>query len=398
MQKDEQLIFFSYASGDRERVEPIADALISSGLDTWIDVRRLKAGHNWDFEIRRALDKAAVIVVFISNKSVTKRGYVQREIRLALEKAEEKLLDDIYLIPVLLDDGVTVPDLVKDRQFIRYDDEAFQANLLDAIKHQLERMGHAIETAQNESEIRWQFYTHHDSRDGIPGFEADLRMPRLSSDRYPMVSQVGEIVKGDLLRELSDLRYQTLNPDPESFNFGQEKYSRTHTLDVQPQTPKVRGKMLSIVYWLHSYYAMAAHPNHVVRTYCFLVDPLCHIDNLELIFEDSDQAFVVIQGEVRSRLLAPRDDDDSEYRLDPDWVSRGTENWDDLRAFSFEESGIEFHFAPYQVMPYAYGPQVALVEYEKIWPQVSRVFVSALGLEFYQYRQSSEAVTASKES
>ena len=82
-------IFLSYASPDRDRVMQYADGLESHGFNVWIDYNRLKAGQHWDFEIRRELDKAAIIVVFISNNSVIRRDYVQCEIKLALDKAEE---------------------------------------------------------------------------------------------------------------------------------------------------------------------------------------------------------------------------------------------------------------------------------------------------------------------
>ncbi|MGX5667671.1 TIR domain-containing protein [Rhizobium daejeonense] len=381
MGEDEQLVFISYTSGDRDRVEPIADALIASGVDAWMDKKRLKAGQNWDFEIRRALDKAALLVVFISDKSVSKRGYVQREIRLALEKAEEKLVDDIYLIPVLLDEDVTVPDLIKDLQFIRYNDEAFQEHLLDAVRHQLERLGLAIEVAQNEAEISWQFYSHREFRDGIPGYEADFRLPRLSSTKHPTVSQIGDIVRGELFLKLANLRHESLLPDPEAFNFGQDRYRRTHTLDASPQTPKIKGRILSLAYWLHSYYARAAHPNHGIKTYCFLVDPLCCIRSLEMIFTDATAALDTIRSEVRSHLVAIQGEDGDEY-VDRDWIERGTETWNDFQAFTFEEKGIEIHFPPYQVAPYAAGPQSALVEYQKIATLVSPIFKSALDIEY----------------
>ncbi len=181
----ESLVFLSYTAGDRDRVEPIANGLLAAGVDVWLDTKRLKAGQQWDFEIRRALDKADVIVVFISNKSVNKRGYVQREIRLALEKAEEKLNDDIYLIPVLLDEEVIVPELIRHLQFIKHDDDRFQEKLIDAITHQLERVGSAIQTAQNNSDIHWQFHSLRESRDGLPGYESEFRLPGLTQRSTP---------------------------------------------------------------------------------------------------------------------------------------------------------------------------------------------------------------------
>ena len=383
MREEEQIVFISYTSSDRDRVEPIADMLIASGIDAWMDKKRLKAGQNWDFEIRRALDRAAVIIVFVSEKSVNKRGYVQREVRLALERAEEKLADDIYLIPVLLDEGVTVPDLIKDVQFIRYWDESFQESLLDSVKHQLERIGHAIEVAQNELEIKWQFRSYREFREGIPGYEADFRLPRFSSTKYPLISQIGDIVTGEMLKCISSLRNEVLTQEPDRFNFGQDRYRRTHTLEGYPQTPKVRGRVLSIAYSLHSYYAMSAHPNYDFSTFSFLFDPLCHIASAEVIFEDAAAALELIRDEVRSQLLAERPDEEGGApALDREWVERGTESWDDFAAFSFEDKGITFYFAPYHVASYADGPQFALVSYEKIAHLTTKVFRSALDIEY----------------
>ncbi|WP_277982275.1 toll/interleukin-1 receptor domain-containing protein [Sphingomonas faeni] len=104
MTNDEQpLIFFSYASPDRERVMPYYAFLADRGLNVWIDHKKLLGGQQWDYELRKALDRAAIIIMFVSDNSVNRRGYVQREIRLALTKIEEKLISDIYIIPVLLD-------------------------------------------------------------------------------------------------------------------------------------------------------------------------------------------------------------------------------------------------------------------------------------------------------
>lgn len=382
MRPDEQLVFVSYTAADRDRVSPVADWLIGAGIDVWMDFKRLKAGQNWDFEIRRALDGATVIVVFLSNKSVTKRGYVQREIKLALEKAEEKLIDDIYLIPVLLDDDVGVPSEIRDVQFIRFSDESFQESLLDAIKHQLERVGVAIATAQDNSAVKWGFYTHHEFRDGIPGFDATYRIPRLSSDTYPLISQASDLIRGDMLADLMEMRFLTLTPEVAHFNFGQDRYRRLHSVYASPQLPKIQGRVLSIVYQMHTYFAGAAHPNTHFQSYCFLCDPLCRIERLQKIFEKPDDVFPILQAESRSQLLARRREDEDAPAFDEEWVKTGTAEWDNFRAFSFDEKGLELHLAPYQVAAYAVGPQLLHIGYEKFTNYVSPIFKSALDIEY----------------
>ena len=91
---------------------------------------------------------------------------------------------------------------------------------------------------------------------------------------------------------------------------------------------------------------------------------------------------MLLQNLVRSKLLVQRIEDGEDYSLDKEWVHRGTEGWSDFKAFSFDESGLEIHFEPYHVGPYAAGPQLTRVGYDVIAPLVSRVFKSALQIEF----------------
>ncbi len=290
MEFDEKIVFLSYTKADKDRVSEIADQLAAKGLTVWMDDRRLKAGQSWDFEIRRALDRSAIIVVCISNKSVQKSGYVQREIRLALEKAEEKLVDDIYIIPVLLDDDVSIPRQLKDVQYIRYSEEDFFNKLSTTIAEQLQQIGVETQRVQDDSEISWTSYTQRERRDGIPGYEADLLMFRFSSDVFPEVYQIGDYIKSRLLDDLFFMRKELISSDI-TYTYGQQRFFRTHTLDVASAGPHIKGRLLSILFASHSYFAGAAHPNLFFKSFAFFIDPLFAITSLKEVFEDEDAAF-----------------------------------------------------------------------------------------------------------
>jgi hypothetical protein len=68
-------------------------------------------GQDWDREIRRAVERADVVIVCLSNRS-EKRGYVQKEIRKALDVADEQPEGSIFLIPVKLTE-CSVPDRLR---------------------------------------------------------------------------------------------------------------------------------------------------------------------------------------------------------------------------------------------------------------------------------------------
>ncbi len=97
-------IFVSYAREDRAAALTIHQLLIENGLPAWIDVHELLPGQEWEFEIDSAIRASNVFIACMSTKSVSKRGFVQSELRKALKVLETIPEGQIYLIPVRLDD------------------------------------------------------------------------------------------------------------------------------------------------------------------------------------------------------------------------------------------------------------------------------------------------------
>jgi hypothetical protein len=69
----------------------------------------LVPGQRWDREIRNALKASDFILIFFSRNSVVRRGYIQREFKLALDILQEMPENLIHIIPARLDD-CTIPD------------------------------------------------------------------------------------------------------------------------------------------------------------------------------------------------------------------------------------------------------------------------------------------------
>lgn len=70
----------------------------------------------------------------LSNKSVTKEGYVQKEIKLALDLADEKPEGVIFIIPVKLDD-CAVPHHLTKTQWVDLSIEDGYAKLSRSLDH-----------------------------------------------------------------------------------------------------------------------------------------------------------------------------------------------------------------------------------------------------------------------
>ena len=97
-------VFICHSSGDKERVRTLYGKLKRDGFTPWLDQENILPGQEWDSEIRKAVRTSDVVVVCLSESSITKEGYVQKEIKLALDVAEEKPEGTIFLIPARFED------------------------------------------------------------------------------------------------------------------------------------------------------------------------------------------------------------------------------------------------------------------------------------------------------
>jgi formylglycine-generating enzyme required for sulfatase activity len=98
-------IFLCHASEDKAQVREIYHRLRAiDGLEPWLDEEDLLPGQDWAREIPLALRKSDFILIFLSRTSVAKRGYVQREMKLALDAWQEIPEGTIHTIPVRIDE------------------------------------------------------------------------------------------------------------------------------------------------------------------------------------------------------------------------------------------------------------------------------------------------------
>ncbi|MBV9766523.1 MAG: toll/interleukin-1 receptor domain-containing protein [Acidobacteriaceae bacterium] len=78
--------------------------LQEAGLEPWMDKEKLLPGQNWPRAIERALELSDFFLGCFSRRSTLKRSHFQCELRLALDLAARSPLEDIFLVPVRLDD------------------------------------------------------------------------------------------------------------------------------------------------------------------------------------------------------------------------------------------------------------------------------------------------------
>jgi hypothetical protein len=96
-------VFLCHASSDKPTVQKLYKRLVDDGVDAWLDREKLIGGQDWQIEITKAIQESEVVIVCLSKQSVTKEGFVQKEIRFALAVADEKPEGTIFIIPTRLE-------------------------------------------------------------------------------------------------------------------------------------------------------------------------------------------------------------------------------------------------------------------------------------------------------
>jgi hypothetical protein len=102
-------VFLCHSASDKERVRHLYKKLKRNGYKPWLDEEELLPGQDWESEIRKAVRSSDIVLVCLSASSITKQGFVQKEIRIALDVADEKPDEIIYIIPLRLE-VCSVPD------------------------------------------------------------------------------------------------------------------------------------------------------------------------------------------------------------------------------------------------------------------------------------------------
>jgi hypothetical protein len=111
-------VFIAYATEDLATSERLFNVLRSRGYSPWLDRRRLLPGQNWPRRIEDAIANADFFIACFSSHSVKKRGGFQAEVRYALDCASRLPIDDVFLIPVRLDECRVPARIQRETQYV----------------------------------------------------------------------------------------------------------------------------------------------------------------------------------------------------------------------------------------------------------------------------------------
>ena len=98
-------VFLCHSSNDKPAVRELYQKLRAEAwIQPWLDEEEIFPGMDWNMEIEKAVEAADAIIVCLTKNSISKEGYVQRELRIVLDFADYKPEGTLYIMPVRLEE------------------------------------------------------------------------------------------------------------------------------------------------------------------------------------------------------------------------------------------------------------------------------------------------------
>jgi hypothetical protein len=111
-------VFLAYVEEDYALVHRLYLQLRAQGFEAWLDKKKLLPGQNWPRAIEQAIEISSFFLPCFSNRAGGKRGHFQAELRYALDCAARLPLDDVYIIPIRLEECLVPPRIRRELQYV----------------------------------------------------------------------------------------------------------------------------------------------------------------------------------------------------------------------------------------------------------------------------------------
>jgi len=365
-------VFISYAKEDYSFAEKLYNFLSENNFNPWLDKKGILPGQNWDYVIKKSLREANYIILLLSNVSVQKRGYVQREFKLALEYYEEKLEDDIYLIPLKIND-CEIPQSLSKFQWVEYNSsECFELVLQSLYLQRNKFIELEKKLIASKELFEYKEYELNFEYGDKEIYRINTNYFQFLDETNPGLQEINSIIKGknsekivSSRKEFFDIAGQLINNE---FSTPDWEYEISYT-------PNLISKSIITINENVYAYTGGAHGNGFINGINFRLNPTYKI-NLEELFEYEEHNEILnflsnfCYEELRklyNESFEISEDEISKQEKDKlFWEDSLSPKWENFNTFLISKQGLEIIFNAYSVSSYAFGLHFIQVPYDKI--------------------------------
>ena len=141
-----QLIPFLCYSKENKIVvrEVFAQLKAEEWIDPWFDEEDILPGEKWQEAVVKAVRDSHAVIVFLSAVALEQEGFFHKELTLALDTANEKPADAIFIIPIRLEE-CRVPERLEQYQYVDYfGDEAQKRHTYESLLASLQTIARKL--------------------------------------------------------------------------------------------------------------------------------------------------------------------------------------------------------------------------------------------------------------
>lgn len=367
---DKIKIFLSYAREDQDIIANLYNDLKEKGLDPWMDKKDIHPGEDWERSIWRAIRKSDFFLICLSEKAIGKRGFLQREIKRALNIWEEKLEDDIYLIPVRLE-KCDVPHILQNFQWVDiFSNNGFD-KLIKAIEIGAERRELISEKSKAESKPFIVAKDLSEQKQGSISYNVSIAYPQIEGTNASWKNEINGILSGIANEKFQDFRKRSLESLNDEELGSMLSATAINELNIKYEVSVFDKNILSIVFSESWYGAGAAHHNYHAFTKNYQLNPTFPI-KLRDIFQSEVDYLERLSNICLKDLKRQAEKDlagnnpEENYTEDTVWKKGAAPKDKNFENFRITSDKLIIFFDPYQVGPFAWGSRQVEIPFREL--------------------------------
>jgi hypothetical protein len=132
--------FLCHSKRDKAAVRRLNAKLSKDSVKTWFDEKDLLPGQDWTLMIQVAVQDCDVVLICLSRAAIDNRGYIHKEIQLALDIAQLQPEGSIFIVPVRLEE-CDIPQRLQKYHWSNLFQRGGYAKLLSSLKERANELG-----------------------------------------------------------------------------------------------------------------------------------------------------------------------------------------------------------------------------------------------------------------
>jgi hypothetical protein len=132
--------FLCHSKRDKKAIRRLYTKLLKDNVRVWFDEKDLLPGQDWTLLIQWAVQDSDVVLICLSRGAIDNKGYIHREIQLALDIAQLQPEGSIFIVPVRLEE-CEIPQRLQKYQWSSLFQRGGYSRLLSSLKERASELG-----------------------------------------------------------------------------------------------------------------------------------------------------------------------------------------------------------------------------------------------------------------